>query len=101
MLVRTLCAAPVSIHVIAHVRNLQKARAMFGDLPISYCLGDVTAPVEFDGAVDYILHTASVTASKSFVTQPVETLMTAIEGTRNLLEFARQNKVLSMVYVSS
>ena len=101
MLVRTLCAAPVPIHVIAHVRNLQKARAMFGDLPISYCLGDVTAPVEFDGAVDYILHTASVTASKTFVTQPVQTLLTAIDGTKNLLEFAREKAVRGMVYVSS
>ena len=101
MLVRALCAAPVQITVIAHVRNEQKAHAMFGDLPIVYCVGDVTAPVSYDRAVDYILHTASVTASKAFVTQPVETLMTAIEGTRNLLEFARQKKVSSMVYVSS
>ena len=101
MLVRTLCAAPVEITVIAHVRNEQKARAMFGHLPIRCCVGDVTAPVEYDGTVDYILHTASVTASKAFVTQPVETLMTAIDGTKNLLEFARQKKPLSMVYVSS
>lgn len=101
MLVRTLCAAPVQINVIAHVRNEQKARAMFGDLPIIYCLGDVTAPVQYEGTVDHILHTASVTASKAFVTQPVETLMTAIDGTKNLLEFAREKQVQSMVYVSS
>ena len=101
MLVRTLCAAPVEINVIAHVRNEQKARAMFGTLPITYCLGDVTAPVRFGGSVDFIFHTASVTASKAFVTQPVETLMTAIDGTRNLLEFAREKQVQSMVYVSS
>lgn len=101
MLVRALCAAPVEISVIAHVRNEQKARAMFGDLPVSYCVGDVTAPVEYDGDVDFILHTASVTASKSFVTEPVQTLMTAIDGTRNLLEFAREKRVQSMVYVSS
>ena len=101
MLVRTLCAAPVEITVIAHVRNEQKARAMFGTLPVSYCVGDVTAPVSCEGAVDYILHTASVTASKAFVTQPVETLMTAIDGTKNLLEFARQEQVRGMVYVSS
>ena len=101
MLVRTLCAAPVEITVIAHVRNEQKARAMFGDLPIRYCLGDVTAPVAYEGEVDHILHTASVTASKSFVTEPVQTLMTAIDGTRNLLEFAREKQVKSMVYVSS
>ena len=101
MLVRTLCAAPVEMTVIAHVRNEQKARAMFGNLPVSYCVGDVTAPVSYEGAVDYILHTASVTASKAFVTQPVETLMTAIDGTKNLLEFARQKQVRGMVYVSS
>ena len=101
MQVRTLCAAPADIHVIAHVRNEQKARAMFGSLPISYAVGDVTAPIVYDGAVDYILHTASVTASKSFVTEPVETLMTAIDGTKNLLEFARQKQIRGMVYVSS
>lgn len=101
MLVRTLCAAPADITVIAHVRNVEKARAMFDGLPVVFCPGDVTAPVEFDGTVDHILHTASVTASKSFVTEPVQTLMTAIDGTKNLLEFAREKNVTSMVYVSS
>ena len=101
MLVRCLCAAPVSITVIAHVRNEQKARAMFGELPIVYCVGDVTSPVSYEGTVDHILHTASVTASKTFVTQPVDTLMTAIDGTKNLLEFAREKQAASMVYVSS
>lgn len=101
MLVRTLCAAPADIKVLAHVRNVQKAAEMFGDLPVTYVVGDVTAPIEYEGSVDHILHTASVTASKTFVTQPVETLMTAIDGTRNLLEFAREKAVRSMVYVSS
>ena len=101
MLVRTLCAAPVEVTVLAHVRNAQKARAMFGDLPIEYVIGDVTAPICYEGPVDLIFHTASVTASKTFVTAPVETLMTAIDGTRNLLEFAREKKAGGMVYVSS
>ena len=74
---------------------------MFGELPVVYCVGDVTAPVSYEGKVDHILHTASVTASKAFVTQPVDTLMTAIDGTRNLLEFAREKAAESMVYVSS
>lgn len=101
MLVRTLCAAPVPVTVIAHVRNRQKAEAMFGGLPIFYAVGDVTEPISYGGPVDYIFHTASVTASKTFVTQPVETLMTAIGGTRNVLEFAREKQVSSVVYVSS
>ncbi len=101
MLVRSLCASKVPMTILAHVRNEQKAGAMFGDLPITYVVGDVTAPIDYAGPVDYILHTASVTASKAFVTQPVETLMTAIDGTRNLLEFAREKGVQAMVYVSS
>ena len=101
LLVRALCSAPVDITVIAHVRNEQKARTMFGQLPVRFCVGDVTGPVRYDGPVDFILHTASVTASKAFVTQPVQTLTTAIDGTRSLLEFARQKNVTSMVYVSS
>ena len=101
MLVRCLCASPAQITVIAHVRNERKAREMFGDLPVRYCVGDVTAPIRYDGPVDHILHTASVTASKTFVTEPVKTLTTAIDGTRSLLEFAREKAAASMVYVSS
>ena len=101
MLVRTLCAAPVGITVIAHVRNEEKARAMFAELPIRYCVGDVIVPVTYDGKVDHLIHTASVTASKAFVKEPVETLMTAISGTKNMLDFAREKGVRSMVYVSS
>ena len=101
MLVRALCAAPVSITVIAHVRSEEKARKLFAGLCVQYAVGDVTSPLAYDGAVDYLFHTASVTASRAFVTQPVETLMTAIRGTNNVLEFAREKGVRSLVYVSS
>ncbi len=101
MLVRALCAAPVPITVIAHVRNEEKAKALFGSLPVRYALGDVTAPIVCDGPVDYLFHTASVTASKAFVAQPVETLTTAIRGTQNVLDFARKKGTASVVYVSS
>ncbi len=101
MVIRALCAAPVPMTILAHVRNEQKARTMFGELPVSYVVGDVTAPISYGGKVDYILHTASVTTSKTFVTEPVRTLMTAIDGTKNLLEFAARKGVRSMVYVSS
>ena len=35
------------------------------------------------------------------VEKPVETLMTSIEGTKNVLEFARKQKCKSVVYISS
>lgn len=95
----------LNIKIYALVRSVEKANATFGDL---ICRGsvvpiraDVTQPINLDEPVDHIFHTASVTASKTFVTQPVETLLTAIVGTQNLLEFARKKNIKSMVYLSS
>ena len=62
---------------------------------------DIQSPVRIDGPVDYVILGAGMTASKDFVDQPVETIMTALQGTNNLLEFAREKLVKSMVYLSS
>jgi nucleoside-diphosphate-sugar epimerase len=63
--------------------------------------GDVCGDLNIDGPLDYIVHGASVTSSRFFVEQPVETIMTSVMGTRNLLELARTKGVKSMVYLSS
>ncbi len=95
----------LGIRILACVRSVEKARKVFDELldseEISLIVGDITTPFSIQESVDYIVHTASVTASKIFVTQPVETLLTALDGTRNVLELARQKQVRSMVYVSS
>ena len=51
--------------------------------------------------VDWIFHCAAVTTSKLMIEKPVETLSTAIEGTKNILELACKNECKSMVYISS
>ena len=51
--------------------------------------------------VDWIFHCAAVTTSKLMIEKPVETLSTAIEGTKNILELASKNECKSMVYISS
>lgn len=52
-------------------------------------------------ALDVVIHGAAVTASKMMVEQPVETIMTAILGTRNLLELAKEAGTERFVYLSS
>ena len=42
-----------------------------------------------------------MTTSRIMVEKPVETLMTSVEGTKNILEFARKQKCKSVVYISS
>ncbi len=94
-----------NIRILALVRDGQKARQVFGPLldrgDVKLVLGDVSQPLSLEEPVDMIFHTASITASKLFVTQPVQTLLTAIDGTRNMLELSRAKQVKSMVYVSS
>lgn len=61
----------------------------------------VTEKISARQKVDYIFHCASVTASKVMINNPVETLLTSIDGTKNVLNFARESSCKSVVYVSS
>lgn len=104
-LVRALTAhdgAP--IEVVAAVRNEQKARAAFADFPdkhISYHVCDIIDLKPVDMGIDYVIHCASATASKTFVEKPVDVIDGAVRGTKNALELARVNKVKGFVYLST
>ena len=94
----------LNIRVLAAVRNKEKAQQVLGaflndGMELLVC--DILSPIAVEGKVDYILHGASVTASKEFVDRPVETILTALKGTENLLNLAREKQVESMVYLSS
>ena len=89
--------------VIALIRNEQKGLKVLGQNEnLEFLVQDINEPIKFGGKVDYIIHGASVTSSADFVNKPVETIMTAINGTRNVLEFAKTQKDLQgMIYLSS
>lgn len=95
----------LNIKIYALARSIEKADAKLGDLLYSRrvipIFADVTYPLELNENMDHIVHTASVTTSKTFVVQPVETLKTAISGTINVLNFASEKRIKSMVYLSS
>ena len=107
--VRALCCAnrvnKLNAKILILVRSEEKAKDIFGDLikreNIKMVLNDITKPLEISDDVDYIIHAAAVTNSKLMVTEPVETIMTAIDGTRNVLELAKAKNVESMIYLSS
>lgn len=95
----------LNIHLVAAVRNREKAERIYGKLiqraDMELYIRDITEPLEYKGKVDYIFHTASVTASKTMVEHPTCTIETAYQGTRNILEFAREKRVSGLVYLSS
>lgn len=95
-----------NIKIIALIRNKKKARDKFGAFFLSksklkYIVQDITKPIKYRGKIDFIIHTANTTSSKTMTEQPVETINSIVEGTKNVLEFAKTKKIKSMVYISS
>lgn len=96
-------AEELELRILALVRSEEKARQLFAGLSerIIPVQGDVRAPFCIDEPVHYIIHGAGITASAAFVNQPADTIMTAVTGTQNVLDLAREKQVRSMVYLSS
>lgn len=100
-IVRALLAVG-DIHILAFIRSEEKAKKIFGESDkLGYVVGDIIEPIRIMGDIDYIFHCASITTSRLMVEKPVETLITSIEGTKNVLEIAKNKRVKSMVYISS
>ena len=70
----------------------------FGLVPVVY---DATRAVDFDFAVDYIIHGASNASPDKYVSEPVDTLTANVFGMANLLDYARKAGAKKTVYVSS
>jgi dTDP-glucose 4,6-dehydratase len=91
------------ITIYAFIRDDKKAQEVFNGIyeKINFVIGDITIPPPIEENIDYIIHGASITASKTFIEKPVETIDTAYLGTRTMLEFAKAKKVKGFVYLSS
>lgn len=93
----------ISLKVYALCRDAQKTAGLYRELLDRPELVPVYADIRDEMPVkdiDFIIHAASPTSSKYFVTKPVETMETAIGGTKNMLELAK-NAGAKMVYISS
>ncbi len=100
--VKSLLNSGYNTQVIALVRNEEKAKNIFGESKrLTYLVQDINQRINTTRRVDYIIHAASTTSSKDFVEKPVETIYTAINGSRNILEFAKNKRLEGMVYLSS
>ncbi|MDE7478304.1 MAG: NAD(P)-dependent oxidoreductase [Lachnospiraceae bacterium] len=102
-LIRYLHRQDKNNRIIALVRNVQKAEKMFED-DIDIRQIDLSKPTEMErleAACDYIIHCASITKSSEMVSHPVEVIESIVNTTQNILEYARQRQVKSMVYLSS
>lgn len=91
----------LNIRLILPVRDTKKAEKLFARTDadiVHYTLGTELTVQE---PVDYIVHLASPTSSKFFVEHPVDTLIANIEGTKALLDWAKDHKVKKFISLSS
>ena len=95
----------VNLHIVAVARNMEKAVRLFGEEceELSYYQYDFSAtePFQPKRRVDYLFHFAAPTASKDFIEKPVETMNTVYMGMQNILNYAEQAKLESLVLAST
>lgn len=111
-LIKTLLFAnkklDLNLIIYGLARDEQKVKMVYGntnDCALNIIYGDVTSPYETylppNIGINYIFHTANITSSKYMISYPVQTILTAIEGTNQILRMAVSKNVKGMLYTSS
>jgi len=62
---------------------------------------NIIKPLNIKDKVDYIIHAAGLASPVYYQKYPLETIESAIQGAKNLLELAKINKIKSFLYFSS
>ena len=91
-----------NIKIIGTVRNINKKPERFNsytDLEIIEY--DVMNNLNLGKNIDYIINAASNANPIKFSTDPVGTLLSNFIGTKNLLDYAKDNKCERLLYISS
>lgn len=103
IMVRCLLALNCGIKIITPVRNIEKAKAILPDSEnLIIRKYDIYHENFIDYKdIDYVIHGAAPTASKTFVENPVETIESIYCGTRNILKFCNSKRIKSMTFLSS
>ncbi len=93
------------IKVYALVRNreyaVQRYRSIMEQPDFHLIIQDVCEPIGLEGKADYVIHAAGDGYPQAFREHPVETMLPALLGTRQLLEYVRRTGRVRFLYVSS
>jgi len=103
MLIKYIKETHERADIKAVVRDRTKAEPILpsGVHIVEVDLTDRDAVVSLNWDCDYLIHCACVTASAEMISHPVEVTQSIVNTTQNILEFARQSQIKSMVYLSS
>lgn len=95
----------LNIRIIGIARNKQRAKKLFGDYidgeKLICIFQDIRDELNIISPVHYIIHAASETSSVNFVQYPAETIDIAIQGLRNIMQLAKEKKILAGIFLST
>ena len=75
--------------------------AIIEDQNIKFIQHDVIQPLTVTQNIDYIIHAAGIASPQYYQKYPLETLQVAINGTKNMLELAREKNSRFIFFSSS
>lgn len=92
--------------IFAVARNMEKAKKRFNsywnDPYFNFVGCDINKEITIDiDSLDIVFHAASNTHPVAYATEPIETMLTNIIGTRNLLDFAATHDTKTFIFASS
>jgi UDP-glucuronate decarboxylase len=74
---------------------------LLGRADVLFVSHNAALPYEPPYKIDYIIHSAGMSAPAFFLADPLGTIDVNVNGIRWILEYARRNKVKSILYMSS
>jgi len=94
-----------NITIYAVSRSKEKVMSRFGayfSLPFFvFIQQDVQEPLILDAPVDYIIHGASNTHPVAYATEPINTILLSVLGTKSILDFASGCNVKKTLFLST
>lgn len=104
MVMNELHGTNIMVHAV--VRSEAKTRSVYGEMfanpQLDFVYVDDLEALVLPTDTNFLIHAASPTNSQFFITNPVETLKTAVQGSLSVLDGARAADALeSVVYLSS
>lgn len=97
-------AQNADIKIYATGRNIDRLKKRYEgieDKNLFFVEYDVNKKIDFDFPVDYIIHGASNAYPAAFSEYPVETILSNIMGTHNLLNYGKNHSTKRLLFISS
>lgn len=98
--INTILEEPCEIIVLDNLITA-KHKENFQDSNITFIEQDISQQFDISYDINFIIHSASIASPIVYRKYPLKTIDVNYQGTRNLLDFARQKKIDGMLLLSS